>query len=70
MTNENGSLHAEIGSELVKTQLPSLTELAKKDSDLREMIQLICDYNLRSQAVYLIGRKMLQKPIKKPVFAR
>lgn len=56
--------------ETAAVQLPDLATLAKKDSDLKEMIKLICQYNLRSQAVYLIQRKIIQAEPKKRTYAR
>lgn len=71
MTNPTGTpVSGEENIELKNVQLPSLTELAKKDPDLKEMIKLICEFNLRNQAIYLIGRKMLQVKTKKPIYAR
>lgn len=63
-------INSEAEMSISKTQPPSLTELAKKDPELKEMIELIAQFKLRSQAVYLINRKIMQEEIKKPGFGR
>ena len=41
--------------------IPSLVQLGKIDSDVKEMVRLIAQFNLREQAVSLLSNK-----IKKP----
>ena len=41
-----------------KAKIPNLTELAKADPDIKEMIKLIVQYDLRDKAVELFRKKL------------
>ena len=69
---EKVAVNAVVGTNVVsiesrKSRIPTLTELAKSDPDVKEMVRLIVQYDLRDKAVALLNKKLTKKK-RRPVF--